>query len=131
MPEHQNGGQGNEEDLSRFKEIIIEKAQKGIFNNNPLLSTVHVVTCQKCRHRQHIVYLDYLRSGEFEFGKAEQVEILDPQGPIGFLETERITPIILSLICEKCGCQIEARPISVEYLKTIIDRPKTVGIMYV
>ena len=81
MPEHQNGGQGNEEDLSRFKEIIVEKAQKGIFNNNPLLSTIHVVTCQKCTHRQHIVYLDYLKSGEFELGKTEQVKILDPQGP--------------------------------------------------
>jgi len=86
---------------------------------------------QKCRHRQHIVYLDYLKPGEFEFGKAEQVEILDPQGPIGFLEVEKITPIILSFICKKCGCQIEARPISVEYLKTIIDRPKTTEIIYV
>ena len=106
----------------------MEKARKGIFNNNPLLSTVHVVTCQKCRHRQHIVYLNYLKSGEFELGKTEQIQILNPQG---FLETETITPIILNLNCEKCGCQIEARPISVEYLKTIIDRPETTGIMYV
>ena len=113
------------------EKIIVEKAQKGIFNNNPLLSTTHVVTCQKCRHRQHIVYLDYLRSGEFELGKTEQVEILDTQGPIGFLETDKITPIIPSLICEKCGCQIKTQPVSVEYLKTIIERPKTVGIMYV
>ncbi len=69
--------------------------------------------------------------GEFEFGRTEQIEIPDLQGPIGFLETERITPVILRPICEKCGNQIVARPISVEYLKTIIDKPETVEIMYV
>jgi len=94
MPEHQKGGQEDKE-LSRFKEAVIEKARKGIFNNNPLLSTPHVVACQKCKHVEHVVYLDYLRSGDFEFGKTEQVEIVDMQGPIGFLDMEKITPIIL------------------------------------
>jgi len=130
MPEHQNSAQENEEP-SQFKEVVVDKAQKGIFNNNPLLSTTHVVTCQKCKHIEHIVYLDYLRSGEFEFGKTEQVEILDIQGAISFLDTEKITPIILSLICKRCGCQFKIHPVSVEYLKIIIDRQKIPGIMYV
>ena len=119
------------EGLSNFKETIIEKARKGAFNNNPLLNTTHIVTCRECKHRQGIVFLEYLKSGEFEFGKVEQVEVFDIQGPMGFLEMENVTPIIIGLICEKCGCRIEARPISTEYLKIIIDTQKTVGIMYV
>ena len=130
MPEQQNSAQENEE-LSQFKEAVIEKALKGMFINNPLLGTTHVVTCQKCKRIEHIVYLDYLISGEFEFGKTEQAEILDIQGSISFLDTEKITPIILSLICKRCGCQIKIHPVSVEYLKIIIDRQKIPGIMYV
>jgi len=131
MSEHENSEQGNEEGLSQFKETIIEKAQKGLFSHNPLLSTIHIVICQKCKHRKSVVYLTFLKSGEFEFGKTEQVEILNPQGSIGFLETENITPIIFTLICEKCGCHIEVEPINVEYLKNVIDRPITTRIMYV
>ena len=102
-----------------------------MFNRNPLLGTAHLVICQKCKHRQSIIYLDYLKSGEFDLGKAEQIEVHTSQGPIGFLEMEKVTPIIISLSCGKCGCRIEARPVSAEYLKAIIDKPKASETMFV
>jgi len=131
MCERSTSKQGNERKSFQLKEMIGRKAQRGVFDHNPLVSTVHFVTCQKCKHRQSIVYLDYLKSGEFEFGKAEQIEVFTSPGPISFTEAKKVTSIIINLICEECGYKIEARPVSAEYLKAIIDKPKTSGTLYV
>jgi len=119
-----------EEELSHLKEIINDEARKGVFDNNPLLNTTHVVTCRECKHRQDIIFLEYLKSGEFELGKVQQIEVLDTSGPIGLFELEKVTPITITCICKECGCRIEVRPVSAEYLKTIIEKPKTAGTMY-
>ena len=129
MPEHQPNERENTS--SELKQKIIEAARKGAFNHNPLLSTTHFVTCQKCQFRQPIIYLDYLQSGAFTFGKSEQIEVLSTPGPIAFLEMEKITPVIISLVCEKCGYLFEVRPTTLEYITVILDKPITSGTMYV
>jgi uncharacterized protein YlaI len=130
MGEQSNRGRDNERASFQLKEIIGERARKGVLDHNPLLSTAHFVTCQQCKHRQSIVYLNYLKSGEFDLGKAQQIEVLDSSGPIGFLEMEKATPTVISLICEACGSRIEVRPFTAEYLQVIIDRPQASGAMY-
>jgi hypothetical protein len=129
MPEHQINE--HENTSSELKKTIIEEARKGVFNHNPLLSTTHVVTCPKCQFRQPIIYLDYLQSGAFKFGKSEQIEVLNTQGSIGFWEMEKMTPVIISLVCEKCGYLIEVRPTSLEYIRVILEKPVTSGTLYV
>lgn len=131
MSEPSNTGQDTARASLQLKAMIIEQARKGAFNQNPLLSTVHVVTCQSCNRRQHVVYLKYLKSGDFEVGKAEQIEVLDTSGPIGILEREKVTPIIISLLCQACGCRNEVQPVNAEYLQVILDRPQAVRAMYV
>ena len=37
----------------------------------------------------------------------------------------------ISLVCKKCGYRMEVRPVSVEYLQALIDRPQPSGAMYV
>jgi hypothetical protein len=115
----------------QLKEILVDKARRGVFNHNPLLSTTHFLTCQKCRHKQSIIYLDYLKSGQFKIGKTEQIEVFTSHGPIAFLDKETVTPIIINLLCEVCDCQIESRPVSFEYLQTITKKPTTRDTMYV
>jgi hypothetical protein len=131
MSEQPTSPQDTEEKASQFRQIIIDTARNGGFNHNPLLSTAHFVTCQRCKKRQRVVYLDYLKSGAFDFGKAEQIEVLTPQGAIGFVEIETVTPIVISFSCDECGCLIEVKPISAEYLKVIINKPKSSGTMFV
>lgn len=132
MHEPPSSDPGNNKGVSpELKKIIMKQARKGAFDHNPLLNTTHFVTCQQCKHSQHIVYLNYLRSGAFEFGNSEQIEVLTSQGPVGFLEMERVTMITISFACEKCGNQIEVRPVSVEYIQVILDKPTTSGTMYV
>ena len=65
--------------------------------NNPLLDTVHLITCGECKYRQDVVFLGYLKLGKSDFGKAEQIEVFATQGPIEFLELEKVTPIIVKL----------------------------------
>jgi hypothetical protein len=130
MGEQSNIRRDAERASPQLKEIIIKRAREGVFDHNPLLSTAHVSTCQRCKHRQRVVYLDYLKAGDFVLGKAEQIEVLDSSGPIGVLEMEKVTLIVISRICEACGSHNEVRPISVEYLQVIIDRPQALGAMY-
>jgi hypothetical protein len=130
MGEQSNSRRDTEQASSQLKEILIERARNGAFAHNPLLSTAHALTCQQCQQRQRVVYLDYLKAGEFALGKAEQIEVLNSSGPIGVLEREKVTPIVISRICKTCGCRIEVRPVSVEYLQVIIDRPQALGAMY-
>ena len=85
------------------KETIIENAQKGTFDSSPLLNTVHYVACPNCKCRQSVVLLEYLRTGKFEIGKAEQMEVLNTVGVMLFVERETFTPIIVSQMCKECG----------------------------
>lgn len=110
--------------------MIVEHARAGAFNRNPLLATMHRVTCPRCRHRQRVVYLDHLQRGAFEVHETTNVEVRTSHGPIGFLETQRFTPIVLRLVCERCHGRIEATPTSVEYLLAVAARPTASGNMY-
>lgn len=116
---------------SKLKAMIVEKTRAGTFNRNPLLTTKHRVTCQQCKHSQRVVYLDHLQRGTFEVRKAANIEVLTSQGPFTFLETQRFTPIVISLVCERCNGRIDATPVSVEYILEIITRPKASGSMFV
>ena len=120
----------SEETSSRLKAMIIEKALEGKFDHNPLLSTTHDVTCLNCTHRQSVVYLDYLKAGEFDFGEPAQVEVPIFQGAISLLDLEKITPLIITVTCDQCNSKKEVDPISVEYLQGIINRPRPSGAMY-
>lgn len=121
---------GNEERPAQLKDIIVENARKGAFDDSPLLSAVHFVACQNCRHRQRIVLLEHLKTGEFEIGKAEQMDVLTTIGIMDFVEKETFTPIIMRLTCDRCGFTFEVKLVNFEYLKTIIDRPKASRTMY-
>ena len=121
---------GNEESPARLKEIIMENARKGTFDNSPLLSTAHPVTCPNCKYRQSIVLLEYLKTGEFEIGKAEQMEVLITEGIMDILEKETFTPIVARPVCKGCGSPLEVKLVNFEYLKAIIDRPKVSKTMY-
>ena len=131
MPNQSNSEPENERSSSHVKEFIMVTARKGTFNKNPLLSTTHTITCQQCQHSQSIVYLDSLKSGAFEVGKAEEIEVLDSSKPIESPEMEKVTPISINLVCKKCGYCMEVRPVSVEYLQVVITRPPASGAMYV
>jgi hypothetical protein len=123
--------QEDERRSTQLKKIIKDEASKGVFDHIPLLSATHSVTCPKCKRRQQLVYLDYLKSGDFELGKAEQIEVLTPQGPVGIIEMEKFTPIAIKLGCVECHGQIEVRPISAEYLIFLIDKPTTSRLNYI
>ena len=113
-----------------MREVIIEGARSGAFDKSPLVNTAHPVLCPKCKHRQSIVLLKYLLTGEFEIGKAEQIEVLITEGVIDFLEKETFTPIVVRPICEGCGASFDVKLVNVEYLKVIIDRPNVSNTLY-
>jgi hypothetical protein len=119
------------DDTLEIKKMIIDKANKGVFNRNPLLNTLHHFECINCKTDLRIVYLNYLKSGEFELGQTEEIEVLNPQGVFTFLEKERVTPIVIKPVCRKCGAQIKVQPLNVEYLLVIINRPKSSSSIYV
>jgi uncharacterized protein YlaI len=121
----------NEPSSIQLKETINEMARKGTFDHNPLLNTTHFVMCQQCQHQQSIIYLDSLKKGDFEVGKTEQIEVLDSSGPIAFSEMEKVTPIVFTFLCKECGYRMEVRPVSVEYLLVVINKPQALGVMYV
>lgn len=110
--------------------MITKKALEGTFDYNPLLSTSHEVTCQDCTHQQSIVYLDYLKAGEFDFGEPEQIEVPIFQGAISVLDLEKVTPLLITVTCDQCNRKYEIGPLSVEYLQRIIDRPGPSRNMY-
>ncbi|KPV63803.1 MAG: hypothetical protein AOA66_0643 [Candidatus Bathyarchaeota archaeon BA2] len=100
------------------KEEIINRARKRVFNRNPLLATSHQVVCKACGSTQKITYLDYLKSGRFELGKTQMIEVSYAAPTIFALShtMERITPLIVTVRCERCGTEITCSPVSVEYL---------------
>jgi hypothetical protein len=129
MHEPTPGREENEEKL-RLKVMITKKALEGTFDYNPLLSTTHEVICLDCTRRQSIVYLDYLKAGEFDFGEPEQIEVPIFQGAVSLLDLEKVTPLIITVTCDQCNSKSEIGPISVEYLQNIIDRPGPSRNMY-
>ncbi len=115
------------------KETIIDMARKGVFNRNPMLATSHEVACKACGCTQKITYLDRLKSGRFELGKTRVVEVAVASPTIsGLLSiTERITPIIIRVRCERCEAEISCTPVSLEYLLFTARKPQKLEYMYV
>jgi len=120
----------SEEKPPLSKERIMEHALKGAFDNSPLLSTFHAVTCPNCKCKKSVVLLEYLKIGEFEIGTVEQIEVLNPEGAFFFIEKETFTPIILKLVCKDCSSPYEVKLVSSEYLKEIVDGPRVSKSMY-
>lgn len=100
------------------KEEIIAEAEKGVFNRNPLLTTPHEVVCKDCGYRRNIIFLDYVRSGAFELGKTEMVEVVHAAPTFtGLGQTlEQMTPLIIRVTCERCEAEMSFSPLSLEYL---------------
>jgi hypothetical protein len=120
----------NDQSIAQVKATIIEEARRGAFDHNPLLSTVHTITCPHCQQPHNIVYLTYLKQGVFEVGKTQHVETLDTSGPIGIMEKQQVSPIIISLQCADCDVEMEVRPVSVEYLSVLLNRPRPSRALY-
>jgi hypothetical protein len=106
-------------------EEISAEAKKGSFDGNPRLQDR--VVCDKCGCRGKR-YLDYLKAGEFEAGKAESVFISYP----GYYslyanETETMTPIFITVKCERCGFEkkVTDPALTIEYLQTFAKRKET------
>ena len=121
---------GNGDELAQVKGMIVEHARKGAFDSSPLIRTAHPVPCPSCKGTQSVVLLEYLKTGDFEIGKAEQVDVFITEGIINFLEHETHTPIVVRPVCKGCGSPLEVKLVNVEYLQVIIDRPTSSNTMY-
>jgi hypothetical protein len=119
-----------EQAVRQLKARIIANARKGLFARNPLLTTVHAHTCPHCHHQQRVVYLESLKTGDFEIGATERIEVLDTSGPMGLWETEHVTPLIIPWRCAACGTRVEVRPVSVEYLQHVLTQPPVTRAMF-
>lgn len=115
------------------KEKIMNMAKEGNFDRNPLLATPHTVMCETCGCTQKIIYLDHLKSGAFELGKPEFVEVTYAAPTITGLSrgTERITPIIIKVRCQRCETEISCSPVSLEYLLFTAGKEQKMEHMYV
>ena len=115
------------------KEEIINRARKRVFDRNPLLATPHQVVCKACGFTQKITYLDYLKSGKFELGETRMIEVSYAAPTIFGLShaVERITPIIMTVRCERCGTEISCSPVSLEYLLFTATKQQKLKNMYV
>ena len=115
------------------KEEIVNRARKGVFDPNPLLAASHQVVCKACGFMQKITYLDYLKSGRFELGKTQMIEVSYAAPTIFGLShaVERITPIIMTIKCERCGTEMSFSPVSLEYLLFTTTKRQKLKNMYV
>ena len=115
------------------KDEIINRAKKGVFDHNPLLATPHELVCRACGCKRKITYLDHLKSGKFEFGETQTIEVSHAAPTIlGISHTmERITPLIITVKCERCGTEISYSPISLEYLLFTAKKQEKMKNMYV
>jgi len=100
------------------REEIRRNAEGGLFDRNPLLAASHEVQCKHCGCRRRVVFLEYLRSGHFELGKTEMVEVFHAApSPTGLRRAvENITPLIIRIECDKCEAETSYSPLSLEYL---------------
>jgi len=115
------------------KDEIVSKARKGKFDRNPLLATPHELTCKACGCKRKITYLDHLKSGRFQLGKTQMVEVSYAAPTILGLShtTERITPIIMMVKCERCRTEISCSPVSLEYLLFTATKQEKMKNIYV
>jgi len=115
------------------KEEIINRAKKGAFDHNPLLAASHQVACKTCGFAQKITYLDHLKSGKFELGETQIIEVSYTAPTIFGLShaVERITPIVISIRCERCGTEVSCSPVSLEYLLFTATKQQKLKNMYV
>lgn len=115
------------------KEEITNRARKGVFDRNPLLAASHQVVCKACGFKQKITYLDYLKAGKFELGKTRMIEVSYAAPTIFGLShaVERITPIIMTIRCGRCGTEISCSPVSLEYLLFTATKQQKLKNMYV
>lgn len=115
------------------KEKIMNMARKGIFDRNPLLATPHTLMCEACGCKQKIIYLDHLKSGTFDLGKPELVEVTYAAPTITGLShgRERITQIIIKIRCQRCETEISCSPASLEYLLFTAGKEQKMEHMYV
>lgn len=113
-----------------LKEEIRRKAENGVFNRNPLLAIPHEVICKDCGYKNKAVFLEYLKSGQFEVGDTEVIEVTfaAPTSTGLSRNLERTTPIIIQLKCEKCGTLTSHSPMSLEYLLFTTRKKERSGI---
>ena len=107
--------------------------REAVFDRNSLLVVPHDLVCKECGCSQKITYLHYLKSGRFELGKTEMVEV-DRAAPTitGLSRTiERITPIRIRVRCKRCQTEISFSPVSLEYLLFIARKEKATEEMYI
>jgi hypothetical protein len=114
-----------------LKAKIIKKAREGVFDRNPLLATLHQTACKTCGCAYEMVYLHYLKSGKFEIGDTQMVEVFYTHLAIQERTAEKVTPIIIRFKCDKCGTETVFSPISREYLMYIAKKPPKLELMYV
>jgi len=114
-----------------LKAEIMEKARGGVFDSNPLLAALHHVTCKACGHVYEMVYLRHLKSGKFEIGETQIVEMVYTYLAIPEHITEKVTPVIFRFKCEKCRTETACSPISLEYLMYTATKPPKLELMYV
>ena len=116
-----------------LKAKIMEKAREGAFDRNPLLATSHQTICKACRCAHEMVYLRHLKSGKFEIGDTQMVEVVYTSLAIPELEhvTENVTPIMFKFKCGKCGTETVCSPVSLEYLMYTATKPPKFEFMYV
>ena len=99
-------------------EEISDEAKKGTFDCSSRLRCR--IVCEKCGFPARR-YIEYLKLGEFEVGQAERILVAYPgQYYLLSYETETITPIFITLKCERCGFEkkITDPVLTVEYLKS-------------
>lgn len=116
-----------------LKAKIIKKAREGAFDRNPLLATSHQAICKTCGCAYEMVYLHHLKSGKFEIGETQMVEMVYSSLVMPELEhvKEKVTPIIIKFKCDKCGTETAYSPISLEYLMYTVTKPPKLEFMYV
>lgn len=112
------------------REQIREQAAEGVFDRNPLLAIPHEVTCAGCGHRNTVVFLEYLKSGRFDVGKTRMLEVTYAAPSLTGLgrTTERSTPLVFKIECERCGTLTDYSPLSLEYLLFATQSKETSGI---
>jgi hypothetical protein len=116
-----------------LKAKIMKKARGGAFDRNPLLATSHQAICRTCGCTYEMLYLHHLKSGKFEIGDTQMVELVYTSLTISELEhtTEKVTPLIIKFKCGKCGTETAYSPISLEYLMYTATKPPKLELMYV
>jgi uncharacterized protein YlaI len=111
---HQNG-----------KQRVMDAVKRNTFEKNPLLNTPHQILCKTCGKRISLIYLDYLKSGQFKLGEAMTAEVPQVYASGFTYEKEQTTPIIIEIKCAQCESINEVKPVSLEYLLFTIGKSRS------